>query len=64
MEIRVNGERREVAATDVAGLVRELGFPDRGIAVAIGDEVVPRSRWDRALEAGAEIEILTAVQGG
>lgn len=36
-----------------------------GIAVALDDAVVPRSRWSRTeLAAGQKLEIVTAVQGG
>ena len=36
-----------------------------GIAVALDDAVVPRSRWSRTeLAAGQHLEIVTAVQGG
>lgn len=36
-----------------------------GVAVAVDDAVVPRSRWAAtALAGGARCEIVTAVQGG
>lgn len=36
-----------------------------GIAVALDDTVVPRSRWSRTgLSPGQKLEIVTAVQGG
>lgn len=36
-----------------------------GVAVALGGEVVPRSRWaSTELSEDAELEIVTAVQGG
>ncbi|MCR4489888.1 sulfur carrier protein ThiS, partial [Micrococcus luteus] len=36
-----------------------------GVAVAVGGEVVPRSAWaTRALAAGDEVDVVTAVQGG
>ncbi|MDX2341318.1 sulfur carrier protein ThiS [Micrococcus sp. M4NT] len=36
-----------------------------GVAVAVDEAVVPRSRWDAIVpEAGARLEIVTAVQGG
>lgn len=49
----------------VAALVGELGSDGRGIAVAVNDEVTPRSQWDltRVLD-GDRVEILTAAQGG
>ncbi len=68
MLITLNGSEREVAPGDtVATLVESLGGrPDgRGVAVALGGEVVPRSRWSSTeLPEGAHVEILIAVQGG
>ncbi|MBC8040844.1 MAG: sulfur carrier protein ThiS, partial [Opitutaceae bacterium] len=47
MIIRVNDQPREVAADlALADLVRDLGLADRkGVAIAINDEVAPRSTW-------------------
>ncbi len=65
MIINVNSERVEVDdQTTVAALLQSLGYPDRGIAVAVDQAVVPRSRWATALSDGASIEVVTAVQGG
>jgi sulfur carrier protein len=65
MKIMVNDEELDVAtSTTVAGLVQRLGFPDKGIAVAVDWTVVPKSAWDTALSDGARIEVVTAVQGG
>lgn len=66
MHLFVNAVPREVAeASTVADLVRDLGLPDRGVAVAVDDAVVPRGRWDTTqLKAAQHIEVLTAVQGG
>jgi sulfur carrier protein len=54
--------------TTVATLLESLGFPDRGIAVALEMSVLPRSRWTTTLAqlpgAPVKIEVLTAVQGG
>lgn len=36
-----------------------------GVAVALNADIVPRSRWSTTeLQAGDDIEIVTAVQGG
>lgn len=69
MIVSVNGEPRELSdQATVAGLVAELGAPGvdgRGIAVAVGGEVVPRTRWaGHSLCEGDAVEVLTAVQGG
>jgi sulfur carrier protein len=65
MKITVNDEAVEVAEqTTVAALLETLGFPEKGIAVAVDWTVLPRSEWETALSDGARIEVVTAVQGG
>lgn len=65
MIINVNERQVEVAeATTVAALLASMGYPDRGIAVAVDQAVLPRSRWATALSDGARLEVVTAVQGG
>jgi sulfur carrier protein len=68
MTVTVNGERRELPpGATVASVVRELtGRPEgRGVAVAIGGEVVPRAQWPTTeIDEGAAIEVVSAVQGG
>jgi len=65
MKVTVNDEAVEVDdRTTVAALLEGLGFPEKGIAVAVDWSVIPRSQWDTALTDGAKIEVVTAVQGG
>lgn len=65
MIVVVNEQRVEVdEPTTVAALLESLGFPDRGIAVALDLTVLPRSGWQTALFDGARLEVVTAVQGG
>ena len=64
--IRVNGEDSAVAAgTTIAALLEQLEAPDRGVAVAVDGEVVPRAHWDTfELAEDARVEVLSAMQGG
>jgi sulfur carrier protein len=65
MMVSVNAEQVEVdGQTTVAALLQSMGYPDRGIAVAVDRAVLPRSRWATRLSDGANIEVVTAVQGG
>ena len=68
MIVVVNGQQVEVdAQTTVAALLQSLGFPDRGIAVALDLSVLPRSNWATRLSELPEpvrLEVVTAVQGG
>jgi len=65
MKVMVNDEAVEVdEQITVAGLMAKLGFPEKGIAVAVDWSVIPRSQWHTALTDGAKVEVVTAVQGG
>jgi sulfur carrier protein len=64
--ILVNGEPSGLTpGATVRQILDVLGAPDRGVAVAVDAEVVPRGAWDTVTVAdGARVEVLTAVQGG
>lgn len=68
MTIELNGERVELGeGASVAAAVAHLGADreQRGLAVAVDGEVVPRSAWtDTRLEPGQRVEIVGAIQGG
>jgi sulfur carrier protein len=65
MIVSVNAEQLEIdEQTTVAALLESLGYPDRGIAVAVDQAVLPRSAWATTLSDGAQLEVVTAVQGG
>jgi sulfur carrier protein len=64
--VSVNGETRAlVPGTTVAALVATMTTATKGVAVAVNEDVVPRSAWPvTVLGAGDRVEVLTAVQGG
>lgn len=64
--ILVNGDPSDVApGTTVTDLLRALEAPDRGVAVALDGEVVPRGAWERTrIGDDARVEVVMAVQGG
>jgi sulfur carrier protein len=65
MKVTVNDEAVEIGEhTTVAALLERLGYPEKGIAVAIDWSVLPRSEWETTLSDGARLEVVTAVQGG
>lgn len=67
MTVFVNDQSRALAdGAKLADLLRELGLVERkGVAIAINDEVVPRSTWPtRALAEGERILVIQATQGG
>ena len=71
MIVVVNDQQMEVdERTTVASLLQLMGFPDRGVAVAMDSSVLRRSDWaTRLTELGSvdepvRLEVVTAVQGG
>jgi sulfur carrier protein len=66
--ILVNGEERPVPDDGaIPALLLDLDIDpgEKGLAVAINGEVVPRQEWSaRALTAGDRVELVRAVQGG
>jgi sulfur carrier protein len=66
MKARVNGVEHQLAdGATVADVLRLLEIPGSGVAVAVNGEVVPRARHQQTVVGeGAEVEVLTAVQGG
>lgn len=65
MQVIVNGERTEVTATSLRGLIEELDYDSGHVAAAVNAHVVPRARWAATnLETGDEIEIISPRQGG
>ena len=65
-DIILNGEPRRLAeVTSVAGLLAELGYAGKRVAVERNGEIVPKSRHQQtALDQGDRIEIVVAVGGG
>jgi len=68
LTVMLNGEPRELGdGATVADAVAATGAPadGRGVAAAVGGEVIPRGAWaSRALAADDRVEVLQAVQGG
>ena len=67
MRLKLNGQESEVkAGSSIPDLLAILGFEDeRGVAVAVDGEVVPRSAWSSfGVTDGMAVEVLRAVQGG
>ena len=66
MNVLVNGKPTELeAGATVAAVLESLELPDRGVAVAVDAEVVPRGQWpEHELNEGARVEVLRAIPGG
>ena len=66
LEIKINGETRQFAkALTVSGLIDELGYTGKRIAVERNGEIVPKSQHpSTSLLSGDQLEIVVAVGGG
>ena len=65
--VTVNGEQRPFAGQTLLQTVQALGYDaaTAGIAIALNETIVPRSRWsETTLDAGDRVELVGAVQGG
>ncbi|WP_461828823.1 sulfur carrier protein ThiS [Aquifex sp.] len=67
-KIILNGEEREIPKEmSVMELLKEVGvkFREVGLAVAINEEVVPKSEYERRIvKEGDKVEIVQLVGGG
>ena len=66
MKIEVNGNERDFeAGSTLAAVVDVVCSERRGKAVAVNEQLVPRSLWEHtAVMPGDRVEVLTATQGG
>ena len=65
MKITINNKEIETLAVTVADLAIEQNLPEKGVALAISNEMVPRTEWaNRQLKEGDDIVILKAFCGG
>jgi len=66
LALKINGETRQFTAPlTVSGLVEQLGYAGKRIAVERNGEIVPKSQHAAtALATGDQLEIVVAVGGG
>jgi len=65
LDIYLNGERKHVAASNIAELIPELGIEGRMIAIERNLEVVPKSEYGNTLLRDQDrIEIVHMIGGG
>ena len=65
MKIRINNKETDVQAESLLDLAKELSLPERGVAVAVNNLMIPRTDWQQtALKDDDNIVIIKAVCGG
>ena len=65
MKISINNKPQESQAVTLLELAAELQLPAKGVAIAIDNELKPRTTWgETTLQEGASITIIKAACGG
>ena len=65
MKVRINNKQHETQAKTVSELAAQLQLPAKGVAIAIDNELKPRTTWDDTiLQEGSTITIIKAACGG
>ncbi len=65
MKIVVNAKTTDTEAHSLEALAQELGLPEKGVAMAVNNSMVPRSQWgETLLSEGASVVIVKAACGG
>lgn len=65
MNVLINNKATETEAKNLSELAKEMSLPERGVAVAVANKMVPRAEWESTpLADGANIVIIKAACGG
>lgn len=65
MKVLVNNKETELNGSTVADLVSELALPEKGVAIALQNRIVPRTQWEQQpLQEGDSLVIIKAACGG
>lgn len=65
MTITINNEKKETQAATIAALAQEMALPEKGIAIASDNKIIPRTEWaERAVTEGMSLVIIKAFCGG
>lgn len=66
MKVKLNDMEHELAeGTSLTGFIESLGLSPRGIAIALNNEVIPKTRWESTILADRmELMLIHAVSGG
>ena len=64
-EIYDNNTPTETSAATLQALATELNLPEKGVAIAVNNTMIPRTDWEsHTLEEGAQVVIIKAACGG
>lgn len=65
MTILINNKSTETSSKNLQELAEELALPEKGVAVAVANKMVPRTEWsDTSLNENDSVVIIKAACGG
>lgn len=65
MKILINNRETETEVTTLALLAAQLQLPEKGVAIAVGNKMVPRIDWAQTqLNENDSVTIIKAACGG
>ena len=66
MTILVNNKETElVQGNTIANLGSQLGLPEKGVAIALNNRMIPRAQWaEQTLQTNDSLVIIKAACGG
>lgn len=65
MNVTVNNKPVETGASTLKELALQLELPEKGVAVAVSNKMVPRREWENfAITEGVSIIVIRASCGG
>ena len=65
MDININNKKTSVTSTNLQELAQEMNLPEKGVAIAISNQMIPRTEWaSTPIAEGADVVIIKAACGG
>jgi sulfur carrier protein len=65
MDININNKKTSVTSTKLQELAQEMNLPEKGVAIAISNQMIPRTEWaNTPIAEGADVVIIKAACGG
>ncbi|MBR6973895.1 MAG: sulfur carrier protein ThiS [Bacteroidaceae bacterium] len=65
MDININNKKTSVTSTNLQELAQEMNLPEKGVAIAISNQMIPRTEWaNTPIAEGVDVVIIKAACGG
>lgn len=65
MDININNKKTSVTSTNLQELAQEMNLSEKGVAIAISNQMIPRTEWaNTPIAEGADVVIIKAACGG